>query len=45
MLLVPSTGAAPQAVKDALGALNPLGVVVMGGTGAVSAETLTSLGL
>lgn len=45
VLLVPSTGAAPQAVKDALAALNPLGVVVAGGTGAVSAETLASLGL
>jgi hypothetical protein len=32
-------------VKDALGALNPLGVVVAGGTGAVSDATLASLGL
>jgi hypothetical protein len=32
-------------VRDALGALNPLGVIVMGGTAAVSAETLASLGL
>jgi putative cell wall-binding protein len=45
VLLVPSTGAAPQAVRDALGALNPLGVIVMGGTAAVSPETLASLGL
>lgn len=45
VLLVPSTGAAPQAVRDALGALDPLGVIVMGGTAAVSQETLASLGL
>lgn len=45
VLLVPSTGAAPQAVKDALVALNPLAVLVMGGTGAVSDATLVSLGL
>ena len=45
VLLVPSTGPAPQVVRDALAALNPLGVVVMGGTAAVSAETLASLGL
>lgn len=45
VLLVPSTGSAPQVVKDALVALNPLGVIVMGGTGAVSQATLASLGL
>jgi putative cell wall-binding protein len=45
VLLVPPTGPAPQAVRDALNALNPLGVVVMGGTGAVSDATLDSLGL
>lgn len=45
ILLVPTTGNAPQAVKEALVALNPLGVVVMGGTGAVSDATLRSLGL
>ena len=45
VLLVPSTGPAPQVVKDALGLLNPLAVVVMGGTAAVSEATLTSLGL
>lgn len=45
VLLVPSTGAAPQVVKDVLNALNPLGVMVAGGTAAVSAATLVSLGL
>jgi putative cell wall-binding protein len=45
VLLVPSTGNAPQVVRDALGVLNPLGVIVMGGTAAVSDATLASLGL
>jgi putative cell wall-binding protein len=45
VLLVPSTGSAPQVVKEALDALNPLAVIVMGGTAAVSPETVTSLGL
>ena len=45
VLLVPTNGAASQAVKDALSALNPLAVLVMGGTGAVSETTLDSLGL
>jgi elongation factor G len=45
VLLVPPTGAVPQPVKDALAQLNPLGVIVMGGTGAVSAATLASMGL
>lgn len=45
VLLVPSTGAAPAAVKAALDALAPLGVVVMGGPNAVSDATLASLGL
>jgi putative cell wall-binding protein len=45
ILLVPSTGAAPAEVKAALDALQPLGVLVLGGTGAVSDATLASLGL
>ena len=45
VLLVPSTGPAPQVVKDALDSLDPLAVIVMGGTGAVSQATLLSLGL
>ncbi|MEA3020127.1 MAG: hypothetical protein QOI47_1651 [Actinomycetota bacterium] len=45
VLLVPSNGTAPQVVKDALSALKPLGIVVMGGTAAVSQATLASLGL
>jgi putative cell wall-binding protein len=45
VLLVPSTGSAPASVKSALDALEPLGVLVMGGTGAVSEDTLRSLGL
>ena len=45
VLLVPSTGPAPQVVRDALVALSPLGVIVMGGTAAVSEATLDSLGL
>jgi putative cell wall-binding protein len=45
ILLVPSTGAAPAEVKAALDALKPLGVLVLGGPGAVSDTTLASLGL
>lgn len=45
VLLVPSTGPAPARVKQALDAMNPLSVVVMGGTAAVSSDTLVSLGL
>lgn len=45
ILLVPSGGPAPSTVKDALTALNPLGVLVMGGPNAVSDDTLRSLGL
>ncbi|MCU1498013.1 MAG: hypothetical protein JWM47_1966, partial [Acidimicrobiales bacterium] len=45
ILLVPSTGPAPAEVKAALDALQPLGVLVLGGPGAVSAQTLASLGL
>jgi putative cell wall-binding protein len=45
ILLVPSQGAAPASSKAALAALHPLGVIVMGGTNAVSDATLASLGL
>jgi putative cell wall-binding protein len=45
VLLVPSTGPAPAVVKQALDALNPLGVLVLGGTSAVSQATVASLGL
>jgi putative cell wall-binding protein len=45
VLLVPPNGDPPAAVKYALTALNPLGVLVMGGTGAVSQTTLAALGL
>lgn len=45
VLLVPSSGSAPASVKSALDALRPLGVLVMGGPGAVSDATLASLGL
>lgn len=45
VLLVPTNGQASQTVKNALAALNPLAVLVMGGTGAVSEATLDSLGL
>ena len=45
VLLVPTNGQASAATKLALAALNPLGVIVMGGTGAVSQTTLASLGL
>jgi putative cell wall-binding protein len=45
VLLVPSGGPAPASVKAALDALAPLGVLVMGGTGAVADDTLRSLGL
>ena len=45
VLLVPSTGPAPQVVTDALAALAPLGIIVMGGSRAVSDATLDSLGL
>jgi putative cell wall-binding protein len=43
VLLVPSTGEAPAEVKAALAALNPLGMLVLGGPGAVSDHTLASL--
>jgi putative cell wall-binding protein len=43
ILLVPSGGAAPAEVRDALQALNPLGVLVLGGQGAVPDQTLASL--
>ena len=45
VLLVPSTGSAPTSVREALNALHPLGVLVMGGPGAVSDGVLASLGL
>ena len=45
ILLVPSGGAAPGEVKAALDALKPLGVLVLGGQGAVADATLASLGL
>jgi putative cell wall-binding protein len=45
VLLVPSTGPASQVVRDALDALDPLAILVMGGTDAVSQATLASLGL
>jgi putative cell wall-binding protein len=45
ILLVPSSGAAPESVKAALARLRPLGIVVVGGEGAVSGQTLASLGL
>jgi hypothetical protein len=45
VLLVPSSGPAPAEVKAALDALEPLGVLVLGGQGAVADSTLASLGL
>jgi putative cell wall-binding protein len=45
VLLVPSSGSAPGSVKAALDALAPLGILVMGGPGAVADATLASLGL
>ena len=45
VILVPSSGAAPQSAKDALNSLNPLAVVVVGGTGAVTEQTLDTMGL
>lgn len=45
VLLVPTNGPASQSVKDALDALNPLAVLVMGGTAAVAQAALDSLGL
>jgi putative cell wall-binding protein len=45
VLLVPTNGQASAATRFALAALNPLGVIVMGGTSAVSQATLASLNL
>ena len=45
VLLVPSCGEPSPAVKGALNGLNPLAVVVMGGTAAVCDATLDKLGL
>ncbi|HYD09276.1 MAG TPA: cell wall-binding repeat-containing protein, partial [Acidimicrobiales bacterium] len=45
VLLVPSCGAPSPEVQGALNGLNPLAVVVMGGTGAVCDATLDALGL
>jgi putative cell wall-binding protein len=45
IILVPSGGSAPAEAKAAIEALKPLGVVVLGGQGAVPDQTLASLGL
>jgi len=43
VLLVPPTGPIPPRVQQALSSLRPLSLVVMGGPGAVSDETLASI--